>query len=241
VCHNTLGKIASVKLPFKKAEWGDLLNTEGEHLPSCCANISRIRDILQGALRNDGYCEVEELWEATTLAIGHDFKKDDSPIGRMMQLWDAVKEDARTTRTIGDAGDIDQDPKQALEQLYKCSGVIVWNELFDNSGKDQKFANDANSEQALATLIGCVRTLYFKMQQLSVGPVEGFGVYNGNEIGQSRSGVAVYRTKKMAEEVCAMWNKTESEPGKHAKREKRVYTVHKCRISMEHGVQKLDG
>lgn len=240
VCHSTLGKIASVKLPFNKAEWGDLLNTEGEHLPSCCANISRIRDILQSALRQDGYCDVEELWEATMLAKGHDFsKKGDDPIARMMKLWDVVKDDARTTRNIGDAGNINEDPKEALEQLYKCSGIIVWNELFDNSGPDQQFANDANSERALATLVSCVRTLFFKMKELSVGTVTGWGVFNGDEIGESRSGVAIYRTEEMANEVCAMWNKTEQKPGKRAKREKRVYTVHKCQVTMEHGVQKL--
>lgn len=237
-CYNTPGKISSVKLPFDKAEWGDLLNPEGEHLPSCCANISRIRDILQVALRKDTYCDVDELWEATMLAKDHGFAKDDSPIGRMMKLWDAVKDDARTSRTAGDSGDLNNDPKEALDQLYKCAGVIVWNELFDTSGPDQKFSNDANSERALATLITCVRTLFFKMKDLSVGKVTGYGVYNGDEIGESRSGIAVYRTKEMADEICAMWNKTE---GKNKKRAPRVYTVHKCQITMEHGVEKIDG
>jgi hypothetical protein len=239
-CYNTPGKIASVKLPFNKAEWGDLLNTEGEHLPSCCADISRIRDILQTALRSDGNCDVEELWEATMLAKNHGFAKDGGPVGRMMKLWDEVAKDARTTRSTGGCGDLNNDPKEALEQLYKCAGVIVWNELFDNSGPDQKFSNDANSERALATLVACVRTLFFKMKDLSVGKVSGYGIFNGDEIGESRSGIALYRTKKMADEICEKWNQTET-TGKKSKRPPRVYTVHKCQVTMEHGVEKLDG
>lgn len=235
-CHNDIGKIASVKLPFKKNEWGDLLNGEGEYLPSCCANISRIRDILQEAIRSDGYCDVEELWEASLLAENHGFKKDDSPIGRMMKLWDIVKDDARTNREISDNGDINNDPQQAIEQLYKCSSIIVWNELFnwDNSSLDQIFSRNVTNEGALATLMSCVRTLFFKIQELSVGTVCGYGVFNEDKIGLTKSGIAVYRTEEMANDVCEMWNKP-----KRNTMEKITYTVHKCQVDIQHGIQKL--
>jgi hypothetical protein len=67
--HSQAGKIASVKLDFTSAEWADVLNAEGEHLGACCADISRIRDILQDACRNDHEVDVDKLWEAASLAV----------------------------------------------------------------------------------------------------------------------------------------------------------------------------
>lgn len=232
-CYNTKGKIGLVKLPFTDAEWGDLLNKEGESLPSCCANISRIREILQEACREDHYCEVEDLWEAATLAKGHDFKIGKDPIGKLIKLWEDIKDDARS-RSTSDSSNL-QDPKEALKLLYKCSGVIAWNDLFSRDSEERKFLNCANSERALATLVTCVHTLFYKFKELSVGPIFGYGVFNGKEIGETNSGIAIFKTQAMADEICAKWNKEE----KSKKKKQIIYTVNYCSVSMTGGVEKI--
>lgn len=244
------GKIASVELPFTPEEWADLLNKEGEYLGACCADISRIRDILQAACREDYFIEVEDLYEAAFLARHHDggeerdYTKDTDPIARMIVLWDKVKDDARS-RSKGRSVNL-EDPKDALDVLFQCAGNITWNEIrFNQKTEDDKFDCIKNCNRTLFTMVPAVRTLFFKMKELYKGAVEGYGlVRQDGEIGESRSGVAVYRTKKLADELCEQWNKTEEEEIRHTKSLKKrtpnVYTVKKVRVSMEKGVEIID-
>jgi hypothetical protein len=84
--------------------------------------------------------------------------------------------------------------------------------------------------------MACVRTLYFKLQQLSLNTIKGYGVYDGDKIGESYGGVAIYKTQEMAQEVCDMWNKEQQST---IKKRRRHYTVHPCQVTMTHGVEKL--
>jgi hypothetical protein len=230
--HNQLGKISSVKLPFTNEEWADLLNKEGQYLGACCADISRIRDILQGACREDHFIEVEDLHEAVYLAKHHGFTISDEPIGRMIALWGKIKDDARV-RSEGTSVKKD-DPKDALELLYKSSGAICWDDLYSKEGqsKDVAFDRHMNRNYALATIQTAVRTLFFKLKELDPGPIEGYGIIReDDEVANTSRGLAVFRTGSTAKEVCDRWNKP--------KDRKHTYIVKKVRISMERGYEVL--
>ena len=239
------GKIASVRLPFTSAEWADLLNKEGEHLPACCADISRIRDILQGACREDYHINTEDLEDAVFLAKHHGFKLGDDPIGKMIALWNKVKEDARDRR-ITSSTKVD-DPEDALETLYQASGNICWDNIYsrNHDGKDRTFDRHMNRTYALATAQVAVRTLFFKMKELDPGAIEGYGlVRQDGEVGRTQSGLAVFRTEELAQEICDRWNKAELENFKDKRRKNRgkepnTYTVKKIRVSMEKGFEIL--
>lgn len=248
--YNQKGKVGRVRLDFKPDEWADLLNAEGEHLHSCCADISRIRDILQDACRNDYYIEVEYLWEAASLAVGHGWDKegrDSDPISRMIRIWNVIAPDARS-RTVDHSVAINE-AKEAVELLYQASGVIAWNDIFDTDGMsiNQKLSEHATRQRALATMMAAVHTLYTKMKDLDAGPVTGWGIWRDDgEIGNSRSGVSVYHDKKFAEEVCETWNKHaqrdwDERPNHRGKKKgPNHYTVKPTRVSMEKGVELID-
>ncbi len=249
--YSQIGKIASVRLPFSDTEWCDLLNKEGEYLPSCCAEISRIRDILQDACREDHSISVEDFYEAVFLARHHGWnEKDEDPIARMIVLWERIKDDVRDRS--GHLSAKTDDPKDALEVLYQSAGTICWDELFSKRDriKDTVFDSHKNRGYALATIQSAVRTLFYKLKELDPGPIEGYGVVREDgEIGQSRSGLAVYRTPEFAQEVCDRWNKTEQTDWqerdkrrtkrKGVKKAPYVYSVKKVRVSMERGVEYL--
>jgi len=240
--YSQIGKVGSVRLPFTAEEWADLLNKEGEHLGACCADISRIRDILQGACRNDHFVDVEDFYEAVYLAKHHGFKIGDDPIGRMIALWGKIKDDVRVRRT--DDSTNTESPNDALETLYSAAGVICWDNLYsrDNETKDTTFDRHMNRSYALATVQVAVRTLFFKLKEMDPGAIEGYGlVRQDGEIGKTRRGLAVFRTETLAQEICDNWNKAQQEDnrGKKRKREPYVYSIKKVRVSMEKGFEIL--
>lgn len=221
------GKIESVKLPYTPNEWIDLLNKEGEYLEGCCADTSRIRDILQNACRNNFHINVDDLFEAYYLAKNHGFTKDETPIGRLIKLWEDIKKDARDLRSACSANI--QDPKDAFDVLYDAANTIKFYDLGFENTENERFEKHVNSNYALATVQTAINTLFFKLRDLEKEPIEGFGLIDkkGN-IGHTRRGLAIFRTKEIAQEICDDWSNG-----------KRKYSVKKMRVSMKHGIEIL--
>jgi hypothetical protein len=120
-------KIGSVQLKFSDDIWADLMNRHGQHLGQCCANISRIRDLLQDALRDDGFINTDDLWEIAHLAKDHGFIKDKSPIGTIISLWETIKKDVGKL-PHSSSSDL-ENPQDALNTLCKSGRIICFNEI----------------------------------------------------------------------------------------------------------------
>lgn len=223
--HTQIGKISSVRLKFNNKEWADLLNAEGDCLPSCCANISRVRDIFESALRNDKYCDVDQMFEAVMLLKGH-HEITEGPLFRFIKLWERIEPDARTER--GEMTLDLNDPRDACRALSHASNVDFYYLMFhDDEDPDRHTHCKANKEQSLSLLLAAVRTLYHRLGELSEAPVEGYGIFQGSEIASSNTGIAIYDTKDFAEKIAARWNKEDHEK----------YEVKKARVTLEKGVE----
>jgi hypothetical protein len=222
-------KISEVKLPFTNEEWGDLLNKEGEYLPSCCAQISAIRSMLQSALREGGWIRMKDLSAIASAAINHGDFEDGSPIFRLIELWNAIKPDARTEPE--DASANLDDPKEAMETLIdRCQYYIFesYGRLRNGLSEQQLFNKRAHDECMLATIMVCVRTLHEKLTDLSLGTFDGYGVFAGEKIGMMVGGMAFFKNEEEANKVRDDWNK-----------DKAQYSVSKCRCSIQKGIEKL--
>lgn len=240
-------KIDKVRINFSPKVWVDVLNTEGEYLPACCADISRIREILNRTCLDNYFIETEKLWELTTLAKHHGFDKNEKdPISKLIALWETIKEDAKEGNSNWSTGT--DDPKSAIEVLNKTSKTIIWNEIFSQSTNDpkQQFHYYAGRQRALATLMSAVRTLYFKMKELDAGPVSGWAIWRDDgEIAALDSGIAIFNKKNEAEEFCAIWNKQSQnswDKDKSRKLKKRKnkpdnYVIKPTKISLENGIE----
>ncbi len=225
-------KITNVKLEFSPEEWVGLFNTEGEFLPSCCGNISRIRDILFGAIRENCFVGTDKLEEMAFLIKDHDCVDDydDShPLKKIVNLFEIVKDDCRKSRIFDNSFDTNN-PGDCLEALsYYVDNYA--NHQFDlNSSSTYLHTTaKANCQKALIDLVPIIKTLYHKLDELNA-VVSGFGVVSDDgKLGYSRNGLQVYEEKKMAEKICQNWNKSEFN--------KIHYTVKPVKISLKGGVE----
>jgi hypothetical protein len=200
-------KIRAVTLQFTDAEWVGLLDKGGEYLPVCCADVSRIRDILGSAIRESGEIGVSDLWEAVQLIKGHE---DCSafPIGhpllKLVELWGRIEEDADTQMTCLTLNP--DDPREALELLYECSSVVAWEHLFDTPTKSEKFRKKVTVNFTLAKLWPAIKTVYHKLAEIGFGPIHGWAVCCGQEILDSRSGFCIFENHEKAVEVAKRAN-----------------------------------
>jgi hypothetical protein len=241
--HNQPKKLSSLKLDFTAEEWADLLNKEGEYLTICCANISRIRDILMDVIREDHEISSDHLAEAAELVKGHGCEQypPEHPLSRLVALYEKTKKHLRYgLGTHHDTVDLDN-PHKVLEALASYANAYTWACFNLRTGDpdhpimDRRVQDCANREKALIDLWPVVRTLYHRLSELSL-PVPGFGLVDEKgEIGYSNSGLAVYHNEAFAQEVCDRWNKVERTS--HKKKEFRhTFTVKKVIVSLERGL-----
>ena len=192
-------KISSVWLNFSPEEWADLLNKEGELLPACCANVSRIRDILGGALRESGEIQTMHLWEAAQLIEGHDncdAFPESHPLRTLVELWKEIEEHADTKMT-GFLRD-PNDPKDALDVVYACSGVVAWNHLAKPSTADREHEQKVAVNFTLAQMWPAIKTLYHKLDEIGFPPVKGWAVCLGEEVLDSHTGFCIFQNRNQA-------------------------------------------
>ncbi len=194
------GSLFDIKLDFTPEEWVDLINTEGEYLPICCANISRVRDIIVNAARHEHLVSAEELREAYVLLKDHGCETidDEHPLDYLMKLWESVKDDVEKRPLV--AKDIN-DPMEAIDVLFQASGSIAVDDLFRKSSEDQRYNSLLLRNLELARLIPAIRTLYAKIEELNPGPVEGWGIFKGDDLARTRYGSAIYNHKEYALEA----------------------------------------
>lgn len=84
--------IYAVRLSFEPEVWVDLLNAGGQWLPSCCADISAVRDILGQALRQNSWIDTQDLKRSVDLLNGHSQIDESNPLHYLMIIWDKVKD-----------------------------------------------------------------------------------------------------------------------------------------------------
>lgn len=222
-------KIAEVELMFSPEEWVDFLNAEGELLPHCCADISRIRNILQNTCRNNYFINAEDLFELVYLIEQHGF--EDHPINKVTDLWEKIKKDVRQRNIIISVNL--ENPTDALQALSEAASVISWDDMLCRSKDvDYEFERKVKRSAALATVKTAVRTLFFKLQEMDTEPIEGYGIVCENKIAHTRRGLAIFRTESIAQEICDTWNASEEKI--------ENYCVKKVRVCMEKGLEIID-
>ena len=223
-------RVASVHLPFTPAEWADLLNASGTLLPSCCANISAMRDILNDAMRNDGDIRVSEFETLAHYGNQHEgFEDANHPIRRAINIWEKVKDEAQKQHGVIKMKP--DDPKDALHMLYFAAAAVTSDDLYskDHDSSDTATCRSAGRLQTLFGIKGAVSTLYRKLQELDTGPVYGHALVYKGEIITHQLGLWVVSDPKYAEKLRDDFNKG------HELEEQVV--IRKVRVTLEKGVE----
>lgn len=235
--HNVPDKIYQLQLVFTEHVWVNLLNKEGEFLPPCCSQISFIRDKLMDALREDGWLKAGDLEELALTIKAHECDTLDPlhPLQQIVTLYDLVKDHLVKGTVYGrDTVDL-EDPQSCLSALARYAGLHEFHNYFTaNAPPERKHHSACCKEHLLLDLEPVIHTLHNKLRELSE-PQSGYGLFDEKgEVAYSTQGVAVYKTRAIAEEICQAWN--ENEQGLE-KKESKQYHVHYCTLSLKHGLQ----
>jgi len=236
-------KVYAVKLDFTAEEWVDLMSTEGEFLPACCATISHIRNILIGCMREGGFILATDLCEIVQLLKDHndcDATGVDHPQARLVRIWETIKDDAEL-HLLGCPENLN-DLDNAFHILYGAASVLSWNLLNHDATEDEKFDHEMVRQIEFIRVLPAIRTVYKELaeNQDKIVPFEGYAVVDdkSNDILDLRRGFAIFRTKERAEEVAKMFNEREIEKSKkHKKAKEWMYKVKKVYVNLKDGLQ----
>lgn len=169
-------RIYSVTLDFTPEEWVEIIQTEGEYLPACCAVISGIRDTLIGCLRDNSVIRCGDLFEIVdALKKHHDC--DDSPNvveEKLLFLWEAVKDLADVGGICGRSTKNINDIDGAFSTLYLTASSWCWEKML---GKEEEIKScQLLYIQNLAPIIS---TIYrFVNEKCGKEPLRGYAIAN---------------------------------------------------------------
>ena len=233
--------VDGVHLPFDAATWIDLLDTEGEALGSCCANISSIRDRLFTAVRHSRIIDAYDLHEVYILIrdhnCGEDYTEADitkaskDPLVKLMWLWEQIKEDVKPDSLLHKNKKRDKERTifDDFDSIINASRVLCWSDILKHNDTDDfhKFNSKVNIAVALGRILPALQHINAKLEEIAPAPFKGYAVCykNTEEIADTRLGLAVYKTKKLAQELGQPLDDFE---------------IRKVEISLENGVKFLD-
>lgn len=217
-------KISSIKVKcFTKNECIDFLDAEGEYLEACCADISRIRDIVQDFVRNGYWINSNKLSEMIGLIKSHGFSKE-HPFNKIIKVWDKVKDHVELNDCCPSANF--NNIKDVLSTISSSACTLNFHLILNDLSKEKgRLQEKAHYMKDLATMLPAIKTLYEKVEELDLGSVEGYAIYKDDEIVMSHSGVAIYKSEKEALDT-----------NKYLIKNNKNYTIKNIIISLKDGI-----
>jgi len=224
--YNQPGKVSEVKLDFSPEEWSDVLDKYGEWLPYCCANISRVRDVLTSAKREGGVVGSDELYEAAYLIREHDEGCPTSgPMARIVEIESLVRphmvsQRAPVSLSLERPEDCVAAASRALyamdtEQLFSSLDRPPKREEYRDekgfqravrSNEERQFTHKMFRTISLAKIIPALKGIWDKIDELDLGPIEGWAIMKEDgTVAETRSGLAIYIDLERCQEVLQMW------------------------------------
>jgi hypothetical protein len=227
--YSQAGLIKSVRLPFTPKQWLGLLSKGGEFLPTCCGNISIVRDLLLDAVLEDGYIKVEDLMEAAYLLENHDemdvlSKKE--PVYVIVKLHHQLKADYRLP-DYPLASDLNE-PEDILRVAGDMLCGMNMNDLFNRFERPDRrqYVDEESYQSALkhrreddyrhqvahtmfvVRLMPIIKTLHEKLREMDKGPVEGWAIIREDgKVADTVGGPAIFVDQQRCQEVMDLWAK----------------------------------
>lgn len=203
-------------------EWVGLLNTQGEYLHECCAQVSHIRDLLFKVLRNDKVMSVNDLRDVIVSYRQHshmDGELEDGPFRKLADLLNQI-----TPHAAFDSGGFSEDPSTlegAAEIIAAGCKRISFNTLASADIDPQ-----VCQLYELHLLAPAVTTLYRAIQEKQLPPLEGHAITHKGKVMILRNGVpAVLPTRQKAQEWLDGF------------RQKDDYSIRPVRVTVDKGYE----
>jgi len=228
-------KVRSINFDFKPFRelsssdiWVDVLNTEGEFLGACCANISRVRDILFKVIREDKMIDMEDLYEAYCLLEDHDCfdGEEDYPINELKKLWLLVEPDADLSNMRVHACD-PNNIEDAISLLAQGCLHIKFGRFFENHPYEHI---KAQKQLTLQKIIPAIKTLHDKIEELDE-TVEAYALTKNDQYVENDTGLLLMKTEKIIQEMIG--HLAEENP-------EEKFGYKKIKVSLKKGIENND-
>ena len=228
-------KVRSINFDFKPFRelsssdiWVDVLNTEGEFLGACCANISRVRDILFKVIREDKMIDMEDLYEAYCLLEDHDCfdGEEDYPINELKKLWLLVEPDADLSNMRVHACD-PNNIEDAISLLAQGCLHINFGRFFENHPYEHA---KAQKQLTLQKIIPALKTLHDKIEELDE-TVETYALTKNDKYVENDTGLLLMKNEKIIQEMIE--HLAEEHP-------EEKFGYKKIKVSLKKGIENND-
>lgn len=124
--HDEVSKIEAIHLPFTAEQMLDVCDKEGELLPTCCGNISTMRDLIMRTMHEGCWMDSGDLVDLIALMKGHDGFMDlfgakdgdgNDPFLKLARAWPLLEGHLSDHSPITEA----DDPTDVLDMLKALS------------------------------------------------------------------------------------------------------------------------
>jgi hypothetical protein len=235
VCNsNNEEKISQVEIKLEEylghsvAEiWLDLLNRDGEFLPSCCADISRIRAILVDVVLENKIIDVEKLYEIFSLLESHNegTTYDDAekhPLNLIKNLWLRIKDDVEFSDNNPVASSID-DVNAAINVLASGLQYLSYAKIFENHPYDDV---KAHCQETLWKISPALKLLYENINNFNQ-ETETYLITLDDKPVTSKTGYIFIKNEEKASETVRHLNEYYN----------KNYAYKKVKVSLEKGIE----
>ena len=238
-------KVTNIRLRWPAIWWADVCNKEGQYLPSCCGNISGIRDELVQALREDGWISTEDLATCfyTLKDHGCDGKlfandgRGKGPVAHLIRTWNMVKDVAQIRQPKH--GLDPRDLKDAIHIVSSGTLQLDFEGLFDNGpDKCPEYTDRVKRATLLARMIPAMHTLYNRLAEKALGDsFEGIAVVSRKhpeEVIQTTNGkLAVFADQAASEEIVKRSERANPKA-------RQTFRLRRVRVTVASGLTFLD-
>jgi hypothetical protein len=256
--------IDKIQLPLTPVQWTRLCQRENDsYIGGCCGQTGYLQDYLNAWFRDDGWADAKD-WDGfcrgmashdgeddftDTYIVSNGLKKsidefkgvwdrDDVSIwAKLAIVWQASK-DCLTFGRAPRHGHKPNELQDAVRVIETACRSLSWARLFgDHPAQPGDAQKRTGRAMMLCRLYPALKTLFDKIDDLRLGPVEGHAIYipGEDEIATNGYGFCVYETEKEAHDMIKQWRSNPDD--EDDKKRMEALQVRPVRVTVENGLE----
>lgn len=259
----------SVTPPFTPEMWVSIARNTGEHyIGGCCGSSSAMQDLVCSWFRmaNEGV-RIRELAELAASQVEHD--GEESPFHEIKDLMEKIEHLSDKERSdpwwmFALLWHITKDhfsmekPRATVDRLSplekslsiveRTCRAISWARIFERKNDDGTPEAPTSQEKAerslmLARFLPAVKTLWEKVGDLYLGPVNGFAILESAKgtkaIAENGRGYCIFETEADVNALFDIWDEQDSHYEEQRERRppsRERFSVRPVRVTLEEGI-----
>lgn len=227
--------ITSINFNIKPDDYINICDSDGELLPTCCSEISSIRDSFIDSLRDGCFIDIKNIHNIYLNALNHNFDQN-HPISNVCRIYKELENLCNlkniyiNTIDVCDINDITFDLaiNHVLEFLQDYLN-------YDSYSDEKPKRVCANFNLSLKRSLPYIKILYEKIRELNSGSVECYALVDSS----NNEFYKTYHCNLLLNDTFEQAQATQKHLMDISKEEKKI-KIQKIRISFEKGIEFLN-